>query len=171
LEVNGTTNVIKIRSLLGIHAIGQSQSKGDLASLKEKLEDEFGEDDFYQILESRSIRIQNRVRPIIKAITFRGKPKVESLLLAIQYFKDSDGLVDKNAPIDFLKPAEYKAVYGRSGQFRISLEKALLFAHIQNGIKSGSLNLEHSFKYRPTEDYLISRERWVRDKLEYFHQF
>lgn len=164
MEFNDTTKVNKIRSLLEIHAIGQSKSKEDLALLKEKLEDEFGEDGFYQILESRSLRIQNRVSPIIKAITLRGEPNVKSLLLAIQYFKDNDGLVDKNAPIDFLKSAECKAVYGKTGQFRISLYKALLFAHIQNGIKSGSLNLEHSFKHRPIEEYLISRERWSRDK-------
>ena len=31
-------------------------------------------------------------------------------------------------------------------------------------IKSGALNLEHSYKYRPLDDYLIDRVRWQRDK-------
>ena len=34
----------------------------------------------------------------------------------------------------------------------------------QSGIKSGALNLEHSYKYRPLDDYLIDRVRWQRDK-------
>ena len=33
------------------------------------------------------------------------------------------------------------------------------------GIKSGTLNLKLSYKYRALEDYLISRERWEKHKL------
>ena len=43
---------------------------------------------------------------------------------------------------------------------------ALLFLHVQNGIKSGALNLEHSYKYRPLDDYLIDRDRWQRDQQQ-----
>jgi len=50
------------------------------------------------------------------------------------------------------------------GRFSVSLYKALLFLQVQNAIKSGTLNLEHSYKYRPLDAYLIDRERWQRDK-------
>ena len=46
----------------------------------------------------------------------------------------------------------------------MSLYKALLFLHVQGAIKSGTLNLKHSYKYRPLDDYLIDRDRWHRDK-------
>jgi len=46
----------------------------------------------------------------------------------------------------------------------VSLYKALLFLRFQNAIKSGTLNLQHSYKYRPLDDYLIERDRWRRDK-------
>src|SRR5262249_4536958 len=55
---------------------------------------------------------------------------------------------------------------GKDGKFRVSLYKALLFLHVQNGIKSGALNLEYSYKYRPLDDYLIDRARWQRDKQQ-----
>src|SRR5271165_814584 len=84
-------------------------------------------------------------------------------MTAIQCFKDKDGAVDKTAPLEFLKPVEREAVTDR-GKFRVSLYKALLFLHIQNGVKSGTLNLQHSYKYRPLDDYLIERGRWNRDK-------
>ena len=58
---------------------------------------------------------------------------------------------------------ERNAIYDGGGQFRISLYSPFVY-HIQRGIKSGSLNLEHSFKYRPIEDYLISRSRWDHDR-------
>jgi len=38
--------------------------------------------------------------------------------------------------------------------------------NVQNGIKSGALNLEHSYKYRPLDDYLIDRDRWQRAKQQ-----
>ena len=53
----------------------------------------------------------------------------------------------------------------RDGQVaRISLYKAFLFAHIARALKAGTLNLEHSYKYRPLDDYLIGKERWQREK-------
>jgi TnpA family transposase len=122
-----------------------------------------GEDDYYKILESKSVWIQNRVNPVLKALTFQAGPSVRKLVDAIEHFKEKDGAVDKSAPAGFLDPEEGAAVQ-KEGKFRVSLYKALLFLHVQSGIKSGALNLEHSYKYRPLDDYLIDRVRWQRDK-------
>ena len=84
---------------------------------------------------------------------------------AIEHFKEQDGGVDKSMPIGFLD-AEERAALNKDGKFRVSLYKALLFLHVQNGIKSGALNLEHSYKYRPLDDYLIDRARWQHDKQQ-----
>jgi TnpA family transposase len=122
-----------------------------------------GEDDYYKILESKSVWIQNRVNPVLKALTFQADPSVRKLVDAVEHFKEKDGAVDKSAPAGFLDPEEGAAVQ-KEGKFRVSLYKALLFLHVQSGIKSGALNLEHSYKYRPLDDYLIDRVRWQRDK-------
>ena len=58
------------------------------------------------------------------------------------------------------------AAVNKDKKFRVSLYKALLFLHVQSAIKSGGLNLEHSYKYRPLDDYLIDRARWQRDKQQ-----
>ncbi|MGE3818034.1 MAG: Tn3 family transposase [Isosphaeraceae bacterium] len=50
------------------------------------------------------------------------------------------------------------------GKFRVSLYKAFLFLHVMGAVKSGTLNLEHSYKYRSLDDYLISRERWTKER-------
>jgi TnpA family transposase len=71
----------------------------------------------------------------------------------------------RSAPTGFLDPEERVAV-SKDGKFCVSLYKALLFLHVQNGIKSGALNLEHSYKYRPLDDYLIDRDRWQRAKQQ-----
>jgi hypothetical protein len=42
----------------------------------------------------REAWIQNRISPIIKAMTFQGEPGSRELLTAIQCFKDKDGAIE-----------------------------------------------------------------------------
>ena len=130
---------------------------------KEALVNELDDDEYYAILAAKSIRIQNRISPILKALTFLGEPSAHELYTAIDYFKSKDGIIDKGAPVGFLSSDERKAVTDGT-KFRVSLYKALLFLYVQGAIKSGTLNLRHSYKYRPLDEYLIDRDRWHRDK-------
>ncbi|MGH9772860.1 MAG: Tn3 family transposase, partial [Candidatus Acidiferrales bacterium] len=157
--------VIRIRALLAQRETRRLLEEDSVAELKASLVSELDEDDYYKILESKSVWIQNRVSPILKALTFQCDPSVRKLGDAIEHFKEKDGAVDKSAPVSFLDPEERTAV-NKDGKFRVSLYKALLFLHVQSGIKSGAVNLEHSYKYRPLDDYLIDRARWQRDKQQ-----
>ena len=162
-QLSNAEKVDHIRALLDTREANRCGAEAEVAAWKAELEAELREDDYYRILESRSVRIQNRVSPIIKALAFQGESAAGALLNAIDYFKDQDGGNARPAPLGFLKPAEQEAVSG-GPRFRVSLYKALLFIHIQGAIKSGTLNLAHSYKYRPLDDYLIDRARWYRDR-------
>lgn len=130
-----------------------------------------GTDDphYYDILEDRSLRLQNRVSPILKTLDFQGEIGAKDIVDAIEHFKKTNGAIRLNAPMGFLEHAESQAV-GKNGAFRPSLYKALLFMHVANAIKSGQLNLERSYKYRSLDEYLISRDRWVREKKDLLHR-
>lgn len=122
---------------------------------------------YYDNLESRSLRLQNRLNPILRTVIFQACDDKDPLLAAIDHFKAVDGMVRcDNLPLDFLEPDEYKAVFGKNGRFRPSLYKVFLFLHIANAIKSGNLNLAQSYKYRPLDDYLIDPSDWQREKSE-----
>jgi TnpA family transposase len=157
--------VTRIRALLAQRETRRLLEKDPLAKLKASLVSELDDDEYYKILESKSVWIQNRVSPILNALTFQGEPSVRKLVDAIEHFKEKDGAVDKSAPVGFLD-SEERVAHSKDGKFRVSLYKALLFLHVQNGIKSGALNLEHSYKYRPLDDYLLDRARWQRDKQQ-----
>jgi hypothetical protein len=161
--LSDTEKVNRIRALLAQRETRRLLEKDPVAELKASLVSELDEDGYYKILESKSVWIQNRVSPILKTLTFQGDPGAQRLVNAIEHCKEKDGMVDKSAPTAFLDPEERAAV-SKDGKFRVSLYKALLFLHVQNGIKSGALNLEHSYKYRPLDDYLIDRDRWQRDQ-------
>jgi hypothetical protein len=129
-----------------------------LALLRGKLATELGNDDYHRILEDRSIRLQNRVSPILKVLEFQSEPSAKPLLAALQYFKDKDGHIDKTAPMTFLTDEEADAVLA-GDRFRVSLYKAFLFLHVQNGIKSGTLNLHHSHLSQVKQNQTLSSRR------------
>ena len=162
-NLSDTEKVQRIRALLANNHIAESLDPDQIDELKAAVVSELSEDDYYLILASKSVRLQNRVSPILKAVAFLAEPSARELRQAIEYFKLKDGAIDKAAPVEFLSPDDRKAV-SRDGRFSVSLYKALLFLQVQSGIKSGTLNLEHSYKYRPLDAYLIDRDRWQRDK-------
>ncbi len=108
-----------IRALLSTQETKRLLEKDNLAELKEALVNELGDDEYYAILAARSIRIQNRVSPILKALTFLGEPSAGELQTAIDHFKNKDGVIDKAAPVDFLSQDERKAITG-GAKFRVS---------------------------------------------------
>jgi len=146
-----------------IKALLAQPNEPDFITLRDELSAELKDDDYYQILEARSLRLQNRVSPILKVLTFEGESSAKALLDAMTHFKANNGNIDKSAPTAFLNQDELNAVT-QDGRFRVSLYKAFLFLHVQSGIKSGTLNLAHSYKYRALDTYLIDEVRWQHDK-------
>jgi TnpA family transposase len=143
----------------------ESGKDDELSSLKVGLENELNEGDYHDVLEARAIRLQNRVRPILKALEFHAEPGALELIGAINHFKAKGGTITQAAPLEFLNPQERKAIVGAGGQnFRTSLYKCFLFIHTAVAIKSGNLNLNYSYKYRPLDDYMIGKDRWKLEK-------
>ena len=123
-------------------------------------------EDYFDLLETKSIKLQNRASEIVKNIHFDEKTSNKQMLEAIAYYKQKDGNLTSNAPLDFLDTEEQKVLSDSSGKLRISLYKVLLFTKIADGIRSGALNLKYSYKYKAFDDYLISKEIWESNKDE-----
>ena len=154
-----------IQKLDRIKAVLARNQKRKLSDLRADIHKGIAEDEHYhQILERRSLRLQNRLNPILRAVAFEGDARAADLMTAIVHFREKDGTINATAPLGFLTSDERKAISAGTGAFRVSLYKAFLFRHVAGAIKAGNLNLEGSYKYRPLDDYLISRERWNRDK-------
>ncbi len=139
----------------------------ELYKIKEELETNLKGEAYYDILENRSVRLQNKASPILKSLSFKAQTGATSLLEAINHFKDKDGNIIQAAPLDFLEAKELKIIMGENDQkLRVSLYKSFLFIHVASAIKSGNLNLTQSYKYRPMDDYLINQVHWENDRDE-----
>jgi|GEM_PF-856795 hypothetical protein len=104
--------------------------------------------DYFDALEEQSRKLQRRVSDIIRQIQFDERSSKPALFKALHYYQTHNGNIDKNAPLDFLKPEERTVLMSEEGKFKTSLYKVLLFIHVAEAIKSGALNLMHSEKYR-----------------------
>ncbi len=121
------------------------------------------ENDFYAILESKSVKLQNRVAGIVKTLEFRSDCSDKLLYSAICHYREHATLTE-SAPYDFLSPVEQNLLHRDGGKFRVPLYKVLLFGRIAEAIRAGTLNLDHSYKYRTLEEYLIARCAWDEGK-------
>lgn len=156
--LSDTQKVIAIRTIL------DRGETGTLKHLKTDLETFWQDQSWYNLLEENSLRLQNRLNPILRALNFQPNERVALLITAISHFKDSDGAVNERMPIDFLDADEAAALTRENGTFRPSLYKVFLFQHVTGALKSGDLNLARSYKYRPMDSYLIDPERWSQEK-------
>ena len=148
---------------IGLLVRPEQTAEAKSRELRASLVNDAADDHYFDILELRSVRLQNQVGGILKAITFQATPHIANLEAAIVRFVSTDGNLDRTAPAAFLAGDERAAVW-KDGKFRISLYKVLLFRHVAGAIKSGSLNLEQSHKRRPLESYLIDRTRWLAER-------
>jgi len=122
---------------------------------------------WFDVLEGQSIRLQFRVSSLLRLLEFNPLCSSNVLLQAIDYFKSVKGDVTPKAPTGFLNDKEKKALTKgdiKEDCFRVSLYKIFLFIYVAEGIKSGKLNLIHSYRYKSLEEYLIDAVTWETQK-------
>jgi hypothetical protein len=69
-----------------------------------------------------------------------------NLVQAIDYFNEKDGVVEKDAPMDFLTERE-KSIVNQNGKFRPELYCMLLSKKFSEAIENKSAFIQNSFKY------------------------
>ena len=121
------------------------------------------DNDYFDILEKLSTKLQNKVSGILRVLRFNTTNSDAILTEAITAYQNNEGKVSARSPINFLSEKEKKALRDKHGKFRSSLYKILLFIHSADGIKSGALNLMYSYRYLSINDYLIDPVRWEKE--------
>lgn len=158
-DATASEKYYKIESLVEDYLTNLEPARLDLSLIDEELIREEKNHSYFEILESLSLRLQRRVSAIVKAVCFDPISSDRLLLEAIEHFVSTDGRLGTPLPTEFLTKREKEAVF-KDGILSISLYKSLLFLHMASGIKSGQLNLVHSYRYRAIQDYLISENVW-----------
>lgn len=141
--------------------------KENIEEIKKESKKSLNNNDFYDVLQSKSIKLQNRVSDIIKNIEFDKNSSSKKIIEAIDYYKLKNGNIDNNAPDSFIKDESKKeAIEDENGKFRISLYKVFLFQEAADAIRAGRLNIKYSYRFKSIDEYLINKELWKNNKTE-----
>ncbi len=164
-DLDATEKLNKVKTLI-LKDTNRKVIKHQLNELKNESNRIMKGEDYYDVLESKSLKLQNRATQIIKNLDFDETLSNKDIVDAIHYFKEKDGMLGADTPLDFLEDDELSALFDETGKLRVSLYKVFLFIHITEAIKSGSLNLKYSYKFRAFENYLIPKELWENEKTD-----
>jgi len=156
------TTLSAVKKVAAIELLVEKKTQTLKEILKEKKVFDSLIDNKYDFIESKSVSLQGKFSGVLKAIEFDEKSSNKHIIEAINYFKTTSNITSK-APQTFLDDEEKSAVF-ESGKFRVSLYKILLFFHVSDAIKNGTLNLKYSYRYRNFDDYMISKEEFKKDK-------
>ena len=126
--------------------------------------------EYYDILETKFRKINNRVGQILQELTFDEATSEEFIYEAIQYYQRKKGQVGKRAPSGFLEKHERPVIETEDGSFRAALYKVLLFFAVARSIKAGTLNARYSYRYRAIDEYLIPKQLWHTNWNQYIRQ-
>jgi hypothetical protein len=165
------SDTAKVGYIQAILSPGQEQRRTVTSQLLAVQQQSQGNEDaeYYAVLESKSLKLQNRVADLVKELEFQGDDHTE-LLAAIEHYQHKYSALTQTAPVGFWEHHERHLLTDASGKFRVSLYKTLLFIKISESIKAGPLNLKHSYKYRSLDDYLIAKAAWDAHRDDYLHR-
>ena len=153
-----------------LHQGGEQREalKQQITRFKEDLQQVSEERADFEVLEQKSVKLQNRAADIVQQVRFRGND--DQLLEAVRHYQAKEGRVAHTAPMAFLADEERRLLTRADGTFRVSLYKALLFLEVATAVKSGALYVEESYRYRSLDDYLIPMDEWKRHRVDYLEQ-
>lgn len=168
-QTGDTQKIQQIRQLLHQKQMGKTalnEDKERLNTLSKINQPVYERDDYYGSLEKESIKLQHRVSNIVVELVFDTTTAQKDIAEAVVYFQQKKGDIIQNQklPVEFLDMFERQKIFTEPGKLRVSLYKALLFREVKEHIKAGSLNIASSYEYRSFEEYLIPKNKWMKDK-------
>jgi hypothetical protein len=102
---------------------------------------------FYDSLEEQYEKAKkDGVFDLLKMFELDEEHSDNNLVQAINYFKKTNGLIEKDAPINFLTERE-KISVNKEGVFRQGLYCMLLSSKFSEAIQNKSVFLQHSLKF------------------------
>ncbi|NOT53983.1 MAG: Tn3 family transposase [Deltaproteobacteria bacterium] len=147
----------------------RSAATSSLHHLHQHVQEDSEEAEYYAVLTTQSLRLQNRVAEIVREVEFQGDPTTP-LMQALAHYQAKVGILTQSVPTDFLSAAERQVVYDANGKLKVSLYKALLYLALADALKTGTINLKDSYKYRSLDDYLIPKGQWTARRTEYLQR-
>jgi hypothetical protein len=159
-RIGSDRKVSRMKNMFDVYKKQTPKIQSQIKDIEHDLREVYRDSGFFDALETKSRSLQRKVTKIVCSMEVDPDSANRKLMFAIDYFKFKHGKITDLCPMGFLSSEEQDQVYDCSDKFRVSLFKIMLFRHIMTSIKSGTLNMKHSFKYRSLEEYLLPKGEW-----------
>ena len=118
----------------------------------------------YQAMTEKSRAFQIRIAEMLRHVEFTATEPDDKVLLALKYYQKKQGILNPNAPVEFLNREERKQIKEGSNSFNEPLYKVLLAKYVHKSLKSCKINVGVSQQFKPFEDYMIPQDEWKKSK-------
>lgn len=118
----------------------------------------------YQAMTEKSRAFQIRIAEMLRHVEFTATEPDDKVLLALKFYQKKQGILNPNAPVEFLNREERKQIKEGSNSFNEPLYKVLLAKYVHKSLKSGKINVGVSQQFKPFEDYMIPQNEWNKNK-------
>jgi TnpA family transposase len=128
---------------------------------------------FYRLWEKRSVWLSNRIGHLLKHLYLNTDNTDATLLAALMHYTEKNGKI--NAPakdLTWLTEPQQDLLYSidepaGEPRFNHRLYKMFLFEALAEGIKSGTVNFDYSYRYRFLEEYLLDKKQWKENRQQW----
>jgi hypothetical protein len=118
----------------------------------------------YQAMTEKSRAFQIRIAEMLRHVEFTATEPDDKVLLTLRFYQKNQGVLNLNAPVEFLNKEERKQVKDGSNSFNEPLYKVLLAKYIHKFLKSGKINVGASHQFKAFEDYMIPQNEWDKNQ-------
>jgi TnpA family transposase len=127
-------------------------------------------DDLYMDLLRNKFSYIRRFSPrLLDTFVLKSTVANEPVLKAAQYLKECNNQQRRfnpvDAPIEFVPKKWKDHVCPKQGEVDRGLWEICLLEQLRLSLKSGNVHVPHSRTFQPAETYLISREKWEKEKI------
>lgn len=168
IDSTSQNQIVEITSLVRKEKKRKQKEEEELDLIQNEIETKLSEEEnHYMFLQKHHKKLLGKVGEIVKHLEFQENVSDPKLISIIQFYIENNGNLSKLNDITFLNETEQEYVLDMKGNVKNALCKVLLMYKIEQGLKSGTLNLKYSYKYLSYEEYLFSKLDWKdnREKL------
>lgn len=101
-KLNDSQKVVLIDSVLNEKSAKPAQVEQQIDEFKQSAVNIQQGQDYFALLETRSLKLQHRVADIVRQVQFAPNCSKPALWAALCHYQQKEGNVDKSAPVDFL---------------------------------------------------------------------
>ena len=124
--------------------------------------------DYLDLLHKRYSFLRRYTPKLLKVLEFKSIKSNEPILESIKIIKSLNESgkrkVPDNSPVDFISKRWKNHIFDNDGSINRHYYEMAVLTELRDRVKAGDISISGSKQYKDFEDYLLSKNEWIRSK-------